>query len=219
MSDAGGTGGAGSTDEVPAVFRCHVVAEDAEALRKFIEETRPDTGCRPAARGTAAGLGLTMLRRAFEAKFWPHVTTIQAVLPHLTPDGSITLLSAITARTGMPGTAGIAALNGAVEALVKPLAAELSRSAKTLWRRGWRRWTVASRSRRPSAAALRRSRRWQATLSAALMRTSSSISQPPSAASRGDQRPVAQQRIPPARPSDQPPKDFQARPLSRWTWR
>ncbi|WP_405863517.1 SDR family oxidoreductase [Streptomyces sp. NBC_00005] len=76
--------------------------------------------------GPVADLDLTMLRRAFEAKFWPHVTTIQAVLPHLTPDGSITLLSAITARTGMPGTAGIAALNGAVEALVKPLAAELA---------------------------------------------------------------------------------------------
>ncbi|MEV0536151.1 SDR family oxidoreductase [Kitasatospora sp. NPDC050463] len=76
--------------------------------------------------GPVADLDLTMLRRAFEAKFWPHVTTIQAVLPHLTPDGSITLLSAVTARTGMPGTAGIAALNGAVEALVKPLAAELA---------------------------------------------------------------------------------------------
>ena len=76
--------------------------------------------------GPVADLDLTMLRRAFEAKFWPHVTTIQAVLPHLTPDGSITLLSAITARTGMPGTAGIAALNGAVEALIKPLAAELA---------------------------------------------------------------------------------------------
>lgn len=76
--------------------------------------------------GPVADLDLTMLRRAFEAKFWPHVTTIQAVLPNLSPDGSITLLSAITARTGMPGTAGIAAINGAVEALVKPLAAELA---------------------------------------------------------------------------------------------
>ncbi|MGX9884933.1 SDR family oxidoreductase [Streptomyces sp. NPDC002276] len=76
--------------------------------------------------GPVADLDLTMLRRAFEAKFWPHITTIQAVLPHLAPDGSITLLSAITARAGMPGTAGIAALNGAVEALVRPLAAELA---------------------------------------------------------------------------------------------
>jgi len=76
--------------------------------------------------GPLADLDLTMLRRAFEDKFWPHITTIQAVLPHLAPDGSITLLSAITARTGIPGTAGVAALNGAVEALVRPLAAELA---------------------------------------------------------------------------------------------
>jgi len=67
-----------------------------------------------------------MLRRAFDAKFWGQITTIQAALPHLAATGSITLLGAITARTGMPGTAGIAAINGAVEALVKPLAAELA---------------------------------------------------------------------------------------------
>jgi NAD(P)-dependent dehydrogenase (short-subunit alcohol dehydrogenase family) len=76
--------------------------------------------------GPIATLDLAMLRRAFDAKFWGHLTTIQAALPHLAPDGSITLLGAITARTAMPGTAGIAAVNGAVEALVRPLAAELA---------------------------------------------------------------------------------------------
>jgi len=76
--------------------------------------------------GPIADLDLAMLRRAFDAKFWGHITTIQAVLPHLTSSGSITLLGAITARASMPGTAGIAALNGAVEALVKPLAVELA---------------------------------------------------------------------------------------------
>jgi NAD(P)-dependent dehydrogenase (short-subunit alcohol dehydrogenase family) len=76
--------------------------------------------------GPIADLDLGMLRRAFEAKFWGHVTTIQAALPYLAPAGSITLLGAITARAAMPGTAGIAAINGAVEALVKPLAAELA---------------------------------------------------------------------------------------------
>lgn len=76
--------------------------------------------------GALAELDLGMLRRAFDAKFWAQLTAIQAVLPHLAPNGSITLLGAITARTGMAGTAGIAALNGAVEALVKPLAVELA---------------------------------------------------------------------------------------------
>jgi NAD(P)-dependent dehydrogenase (short-subunit alcohol dehydrogenase family) len=76
--------------------------------------------------GALADLDLGMLRRAFDAKFWAHITTIQAALPHLAADGSITLLGAVTARAGMPGTAGIAAINGAVEALVKPLAVELA---------------------------------------------------------------------------------------------
>jgi NAD(P)-dependent dehydrogenase (short-subunit alcohol dehydrogenase family) len=76
--------------------------------------------------GSIADLDLGMLRRAFDAKFWAHLTTIQATLPRLAPTGSITLLGAITARAAMPGTAGIAAVNAAVEALVKPLAAELA---------------------------------------------------------------------------------------------
>lgn len=73
-----------------------------------------------------ADLDLGMLRAAFEAKFWAHLTTIQAVLPRVAPSGSITLVGAVSARTGMPGTAGIAAINGAVEAMVKPLAVELA---------------------------------------------------------------------------------------------
>lgn len=76
--------------------------------------------------GPIADLDLDMLRRAFDAKFWAHLTAIQAVLPHLAADGSITLVGAVSARAGIPGTAGIAAVNGAVEALVRPLAVELA---------------------------------------------------------------------------------------------
>lgn len=76
--------------------------------------------------GSIGDLDLTMLRRAFDAKFWAHLTALQAVLPHLAAEGSITLLGAVSARAGIPGTAGIAAINGAVEALVKPLAVELA---------------------------------------------------------------------------------------------
>ncbi|MGW7743084.1 hypothetical protein ACWGKF_10850, partial [Streptomyces chartreusis] len=43
--------------EEPAVFRCHVVAENAEALREFVHETRPDVGCRAGARGSPARVG------------------------------------------------------------------------------------------------------------------------------------------------------------------
>lgn len=76
--------------------------------------------------GALADLDLAVLRGAFDAKLFAHITTLQAVLPHLAPDGSITLIGAVSARAAMPGTAGLAALNGAVEALVKPLAVELA---------------------------------------------------------------------------------------------
>ena len=75
--------------------------------------------------GALVDLDLAVLRRAFEGKFWPYVTSIQSALPHLAPDGSVTLVGAISARTGIPGSAGLASVNGAVESLVKPLAVEL----------------------------------------------------------------------------------------------
>jgi NAD(P)-dependent dehydrogenase (short-subunit alcohol dehydrogenase family) len=76
--------------------------------------------------GPIAGLDLATLRRAFDAKFWAHVTTVQASLSFLAPQASITLIGAITAHASMPGTAGIAALSAAVEGLVRPLAVELA---------------------------------------------------------------------------------------------
>jgi NAD(P)-dependent dehydrogenase (short-subunit alcohol dehydrogenase family) len=76
--------------------------------------------------GPIRELDLSMLRRAFDAKFWAHLTTAQSALPYLAPNASITLVGAITARASMPGTAGIAAINAAVEALIKPLAVELA---------------------------------------------------------------------------------------------
>jgi NAD(P)-dependent dehydrogenase (short-subunit alcohol dehydrogenase family) len=76
--------------------------------------------------GPIADLDLAVLRRAFDAKFWAHLTTVKAALPFLAPTGSITLIGAISARAAMPGTTGLAAINGAVEAMVRPLAAELA---------------------------------------------------------------------------------------------
>ncbi|HTC70057.1 MAG TPA: SDR family oxidoreductase [Acidothermaceae bacterium] len=76
--------------------------------------------------GALAELDIASLRRAFEAKFWPTVTVLQAALPHLAEQASITLVGAISAHAAMPGTSGIGALNAAVEALVRPLAVELA---------------------------------------------------------------------------------------------
>lgn len=66
------------------------------------------------------------LRSGFEAKFWVHFSLAQESLPYLSHSGSITFVSAISARAANPGTAGLAAINSAIEGLVKPLAVELS---------------------------------------------------------------------------------------------
>ena len=66
------------------------------------------------------------LRTAFDGKFFAHVRVVQAAAPHLRPDGSVTFISAASARAAGPGTAGLAAANGAIEAMVPPLATELA---------------------------------------------------------------------------------------------
>ncbi|MER7753876.1 SDR family oxidoreductase [Kitasatospora sp. NPDC097643] len=79
-----------------------------------------------AGSGPFAGLDLADLAAGFDAKFWPQVRVLQAALPHLRADGSVTLITAASARSAFPGTAGLAAINGALEAMVPPLAVELA---------------------------------------------------------------------------------------------
>ena len=75
--------------------------------------------------GPIADLDESALRQAFDGKFFAHVKAIQAALPRLRADGSITIISAVTARAAFAGTVGFAAVNGAMETIVRPLAVEL----------------------------------------------------------------------------------------------
>ncbi len=70
-------------------------------------------------------LELEGVRRGFDAKFWAQVQAAQACLGTLRADGSITFVTAASARTPLPGTSGLAAINGALEAMVPTLALEL----------------------------------------------------------------------------------------------
>jgi NAD(P)-dependent dehydrogenase (short-subunit alcohol dehydrogenase family) len=65
------------------------------------------------------------LRSGFEAKFWAYFSLAQESLPYLNHSGSITFVSAVSARAAFPGTAGLSAINSAIEGLVRPLAVEL----------------------------------------------------------------------------------------------
>ncbi|MFG3518778.1 SDR family oxidoreductase [Nocardia nova] len=79
-----------------------------------------------AGSGPFAELDLDHLAEGFDGKFWPQVKIVKAALPHLVSNGSITLITAASAHAAFPGTAGLAAINGALNAMVPPLAVELA---------------------------------------------------------------------------------------------
>lgn len=65
-------------------------------------------------------------RRAMDGKFWGQYYLARHAAGQMRPGGSITLTSGIAASRGYPGFAIVAAINGAVEALVRSLAVELA---------------------------------------------------------------------------------------------
>jgi NAD(P)-dependent dehydrogenase (short-subunit alcohol dehydrogenase family) len=83
------------------------------------------------ALGSSKGLGnfndlsLQDLKMGFEQKYWAQLQTLKAALPFINTKGSITFITAITASARMPGTAGIASINSALEVMVPILAKEL----------------------------------------------------------------------------------------------
>lgn len=109
-----------------------VDATNAEALAGFFAATGTIDHLVLAASPGAVGVGPfaaldeDSLRQAFDGKFFAHVKAIQGALAHMRSDGSVTLITAASARAALAGTAGIAAANGALEAMVAPLAVELA---------------------------------------------------------------------------------------------
>jgi NAD(P)-dependent dehydrogenase (short-subunit alcohol dehydrogenase family) len=79
-----------------------------------------------AAWGPFASLSADALRGAFEGKLIGYWQSLQAALPHLRRDGSVVMLSGAASRTAMPGTAGLAAVNGAITQMAQTLARELT---------------------------------------------------------------------------------------------
>ncbi len=65
-------------------------------------------------------------RRVFETKFWGTYAAVQTAARSIRKGGSITLFSGLSAAKPVRGLSIIAAANGAVEALMRSLAVELS---------------------------------------------------------------------------------------------
>jgi NAD(P)-dependent dehydrogenase (short-subunit alcohol dehydrogenase family) len=117
-------------EEMPSIRVVSLDARDRQALEAFFRDGGKVDHLVLALSGAKGGgafstLSLQELREGFDNKFWPQLETLQAALPFMQPDGSITLITAISATARMPGTAGLAAINGGLEIMVPILAREL----------------------------------------------------------------------------------------------
>lgn len=114
----------------PGVTAIQLDSNDEVALKDFFEKTGEFhhlilTLSSSKGGGPFASMNLTDLRAGFDGKFWPHLQTIQAALPWITKNGSITIITAASSTARLTGTAGLAAINGALETMVPILAKEL----------------------------------------------------------------------------------------------
>lgn len=66
------------------------------------------------------------LSLALEGKLLGYWRALQTFLPILRKDGSVVMLTGAASRTAMPGTAGLAAVNGAITQAAQTLARELA---------------------------------------------------------------------------------------------
>jgi len=117
--------------DFPAINAIGLDARDRSALEDFFRKEKQIDHLVIALSGGKGGgmfntLSLSDLREGFESKFWPHLNVLQAALPYMHPTGSITLITAISATAKLPGTAGLAAINGALELMVPILSRELA---------------------------------------------------------------------------------------------
>ena len=114
-----------------AVETAAVDFTDRAAVEAFFSQAGPlDHIIIAAADGAAWGGFLETepdaLRAAFEGKFWLHYYAARFGAAHLAEDGSITFLTGAASRTAIPGTSGLAAVNGAITAMARTLAKELA---------------------------------------------------------------------------------------------
>jgi NAD(P)-dependent dehydrogenase (short-subunit alcohol dehydrogenase family) len=122
---------ASTADAAPQLIAHRVDGSDRVAVAELAASLAPIdalvvTISSSAGLGPLADLDLAELLKGFEEKVIAMLTVLQAALPHLAEQASITLVGAISAHAAMPGIAGIGAVNAAVESLVRPLAVELA---------------------------------------------------------------------------------------------
>jgi NAD(P)-dependent dehydrogenase (short-subunit alcohol dehydrogenase family) len=115
-----------------AVRTAAVDATDRDAVDGFFasEVTAVDHLVLSFSTGRAGGpfrdLRMSDLAAAVAGKLVAYLSVLQASLPRLRADGSVTLIGAGSAAASLPATAGLAAVNGGLDAAIRPLAVELA---------------------------------------------------------------------------------------------
>lgn len=118
--------------DVPAgitLKKCDVL--DREALKALFKECAPYDILVSAATGGTRAVGpfLEMDMDGYKASFdklWGYANVVRFGAQHLSDDGAIVLVSGAPARKSRPGQVAIGSVGGAVEALVRAIAAELA---------------------------------------------------------------------------------------------
>src|SRR5699024_2476555 len=105
-------------------------ASDAAAVERFFSAQGEFDHLVLSVSGSAGAgpfreLAIEELRKGLEGKLWPQVSCAKAALSTVSKTGSISFVGAISSRALKPGTAGLAAINAALEAMVPILASEL----------------------------------------------------------------------------------------------
>lgn len=109
-----------------------VDGRSVDAVKAFFAEVGTfDHLLIPAGQSTRGGSFLDNItdrsfRETFDGKFWVQVTAAHQGARHVRRGGSITFFSGGASRRAMPGMANIAAVNGALDAIVPTLALELA---------------------------------------------------------------------------------------------
>jgi len=117
-------------ESLPSVKTVALDARHRPALDEFFRTAEQVDHLVLALSGAKGGgmfkeLSLDHLREGFDAKFWAQLNTLQAALPYMNPGGSVTLVTAASAGSVLPGASGLAAINGALEIMVPILSLEL----------------------------------------------------------------------------------------------
>ncbi|MBF0565328.1 MAG: SDR family oxidoreductase [Nitrospirae bacterium] len=76
--------------------------------------------------GALKDIDTAALRKDFDNKFWGYFHCAKYALPHIREDGSITFVTGAASRKAIPGTAGLAAVNGAIVSMATTLAVEIA---------------------------------------------------------------------------------------------